>query len=80
MTSPTDPPQTLKEGRSTIIQRGGQTGAGKRVSAEEVWRAEESSDTERSRNTDVSLVAVSPINENTQKKQKWVPAVGGRED
>lgn len=49
MTSPTDPPQTLKEGRSTIIQRGGQTGAQKRASAEEVWRGEESTDAEMSR-------------------------------
>lgn len=48
MTSPTDPTQTLKEGRSIIIQRGGQTGARKRVSAEEVWQREESTDIEMS--------------------------------
>lgn len=79
MTSPTDPPQTLKEGRSAIIQQGGQTGARKRVSAEEVWPGEESTDIEMSR-TLMSPLSLYPQSMSTHKTQMWVPVVGGRED
>lgn len=74
MTSPTDPPQTLKEGRSIMIQWGGQTGARKRASAEEVWRGEE-----KCRHWDEPhlLSRCIPQSMRTHKKQMWVPVVGG---
>lgn len=48
MTSPADPPQTLKEGRSPIIQSRGQSRARKRAKAEEGWRKAESTDIQMS--------------------------------
>lgn len=77
MTSPTDPPQTLKEGRSPIIQRRGQTRARKRASADEGWRGEESPDMEM-------IPARSPYSHSPQsmreqkKKEANVGSCGGR--
>lgn len=77
MTPPTDPPHTLKEGRSPIIQRRGQTRARKRASADEGWRGEESPDME------MIPALMSPYSQaprTHKKKQMWVPVVGGLED
>lgn len=83
MMSPADPPQTLKEGPSPIIQRGGQTRAQKRASADEGWRGEESTDIEMIpalMSTYSEYPRSMRIHEKRRKKKCWVPVVGGSKD
>lgn len=77
MTSPTDPPHTLKEGRSPIIQRRGQTRARKRASADEGWRGEESPDMEMIPAL-MSPYSQAPRSTRTHKKKANAGSCGGR--